>query len=62
MKGLSFSDTIFPLAATALAAFVFWLSRSVSFTLFAEIMRVKYIYLREREEKRGVFQHKANGR
>ncbi len=61
VKGLSFSDTIFPLAATALAAFLFWLSRSVSFTLFAEIMRVKLIYLKERDEKRRMLQKKTNG-
>jgi hypothetical protein len=62
LKGVSLGYMLFPLAATILAGFLFWLSRSASFTSFAEFTRVKWIYMTERDRIQRALREAINKR
>lgn len=51
-SGMDPTSVLFPIIGAVMAAFVLWLSRSISFALFAQIMRVKRIYLKYRDAER----------
>lgn len=62
IKGVPAGLTLLPILATVLAAFVFSLSRSANFTLFAELMRVKRLYLKEHDKQRHALRKPVNRR
>jgi hypothetical protein len=51
LQGLGFGYLLLSIAAALLAGLVLRLSRSVSFSLYADLMRVKRLYLQERDAR-----------
>lgn len=59
LKGSTFGYLLLPIFATLLAAFLVRLSRSTNFSLYADLMRVKRVYLRQRSAQTKARREKA---